>query len=396
MISYIIPTHGREGVLLRHLQDLEQQTLRRDLWEAIVVRDGGPPLELPRTNYSLISLGQPQSGPAAARNHGAKYARGDVFLFVGDDALPHPHLLYRHWLNHHLNQPCAIQGFTGWYPQLPPLDFENFLYESGLQANWDSLKNKDGSWRRDAGNYCLTTNYSIHRIEAERLGLFDEEFPSAAWEDIALGFKGTKHALKTYFEPDAINYHAHRQTLDGFVRRQQTEGKSRLILCALHPEIAPALLDPNALRDYSADKLQIALTLARQLHFNSDPAVQAVRKDRWQTLFHLASRSGIMQGIHERAEKCKLWLAIPHLHSGDHAHFIVAAAASLERGDTAYAAINVEWALREGDGNWALWACKGEVELAQGNKREALTAFDRSVSLGPGEKWPADRLKEIL
>jgi len=395
-LSYIIPTHGREGVLLKHLEMLEQQTLSRKQFEVIVVNDGGLAIDVPKTSYKLTSLGQEQAGPATARNTGVKASTGDVVLFVGDDALPHFNLLYRHWLMHLSNKPCAVQGYTGWYSQLPPLDFENFLYESGLQANWASLKNEDGSWKRDGSGYCLTTNYSIHREEIDRLGGFDQEFPDAAWEDISLGFRGTKHGLITLFEPDAINYHAHRQTLDGFVRRQQTEGRSRLILCAIHPELSSSLLDPVALRDFSQDKFQAAVALARQLHYNSDPAVRDARNQRWTEAFKYASLSGITDGITKRSKKCKAWLAIKHLHIPEHSHFMVSVASCIEKGDFGFANVNIEWALREGQGNWAIWAAKGEVELASGRKREALLAFEKSVTLGPGEEWPLGRMKEII
>ena len=88
-------------------------------------------------------------------------------------------------------------------------------------------------------------------------------------------------------------------------------------------------------------------------------------------------------------------MSIPHLHSQEQSHYMVSVASSLERGDTGYAAMAVEWALREADGNWAVWASKGEVELALGRKREALIAFEKSVTLGPGEKWPAGRMSEL-
>lgn len=393
-LSYIIPTHGREGVLHKHLQELEKQTLSRNLFQVVVVRDGGPALDLGERGYELISLGQEQAGPATARNTGVEASNGDVVVFTGDDAIPHFNLLYRHWLMHLSNKPCAVQGYTSWYPQLPPLDFENFLYDSGLQANWETLKNKDGSWKREANGYCLTTNYSIHREEIDRLSKFDTEFPNAAWEDISLGYRGTKHSLQTWFEPDAINYHAHRQTFDGFLRRQQTEGKSRLVLCSIHPELAGGLLDPEGLRDFTNDKFQNAVLLAKRLHFNNDPALKQLRYQRWQEAFRYASLSGILSGIEERS--CRVWQAVKHLHKPEQCHFIVSVASCLERGETGFAAMSAEWALREGEGNWAIWATKGEVELAMGRKREALVAFEKSVTLGPGEKWPLERMKEIL
>src|SRR3990167_10037316 len=155
----------------KHLRELSRQSLSREHFEVIVVNDGGSPVEIPpeTKDYNFIYLEKENAGPAAARNFGAKHAIGDALLFVGDDSFPHQHLLFRHWLCHKENEKVAVQGYTDWWAGLPPLEFENFLYESGLQANWGSLKNPDGSWKREATGFCMTTNFSVNREEYERL-----------------------------------------------------------------------------------------------------------------------------------------------------------------------------------------------------------------------------------
>ena len=376
-----------------------------------MVNDGGSPVDIPPEvdAYNFTYIEQANGGPAKARNAGADKATGDVLLFVGDDALPHAHLLFRHWLAHRTeSKPVAVQGYTDWWPGLPPLEFEHFLIESGLQVGWSGLKNHDGSWKREAPGFCITTNYSIHREEYERLyaeaksatermGGFHESFPNAAWEDIDFGFRGQKHGLRTIFEPNAVNFHAHRQTFEGFVKRQMTEGRSRIHLCALHPEIAGQLLDPEGLRSVSRDGLQRLVAQCRELDsFTSgDKELDTLRKQRWQNALRVASLEGVRQGIDTRSKTQKVWGAIPHIHSPEQAMHVVATAVSLEKGELGYASTAAEWALRSNPTNWALWAVKGEVELAHGRRSEAYLAYIRALELGPGAEWAQERVKEL-
>jgi GT2 family glycosyltransferase len=397
-ISYIICTFNKPGVLKRHLDMLLKQTLSHDLFEVIVVNDGEPIDWL--YTYSNHLRGFPVyvyeskgKGPAGARNMGAGLSSGPAILFSQDDALPHPHLLFRHWLRHYEStDSVGVQGFTDWHQ---PRELELFLYESGLQANWSSLKNPDGSWKQDATGFCLTTNFSIAKSEFERLGGFSETFPHAAWEDVEFGLRGQKHGLKTLFEPNAINYHAHRQTLDSFITRQLKEGASRLILCSLHPEASGSLLDPEGLRTTTNDMLQTAITEARETHFISGVDVHKVRYDRWTNAFRLASLEGIRRGITERAKTNKVWLAIQHLHTGDECHHVVTVASRLDSGELAFAETSAEWALQQNKDNWALWAVRGEVSLAMGDRLGAVNYMQRASALGPGETWPVERLKEL-
>jgi GT2 family glycosyltransferase len=411
MISLVIPTYRRAGVLRKNLRELARQTLIRSEWEVIIVNDSHEPIDLPDevNKYNFTYLEQDNAGPAAARNCGASVAKGSQICFIGDDTFCHANFLFYHWLSaRNADGPIAIQGYTDWWPGLPPLEFEHFLVESGLQANWTGLKNSDGSWKREANGFCMTTNYSIHReeyerlyaeaaSESERMGGFHESFPHAAWEDIDFGFRGQKHGLKTIFEPNAVNFHAHRQTFDGFVKRQITEGKSRLHLCALHPELAGQLLDPESLRNATKDGLQRLIAQARELEniTPGDKELDQLRKQKWHNALRVASLEGIRQGIETRSQTQKVWGAIPHVHSPEQAMHVVATAVSLEKGEMGFAMTSAEWGLRSNVTNWALWAVKGEVELAMGRKAEAYATFKQAVSLGPGATWPLERMKEL-
>lgn len=402
ILSYIIPTYQRSGTLLRHLEMLSRQTLDPALYEVLILQDGTETITFPtnHTRYgkkiNLKVIETEHKGPAAARNLGAKYAEGDAILFVGDDTFPHRSLLYRHWLQHkQADGPIACQGYTDWWADLPPLDFELFLIESGLQANWSSLKNDNGTWKTDASGFCLTTNFSIAKSEFERLGGFSTEFPHAAWEDVEFGYKGTKFGLKTILETQAVNHHAHRQTFEGYVSRNLKEGASRIILAGLHPEAAWGLLDPNSVRETNSAMFQEAATLARELDHLHAPDVQKLRKERWARALQLASLEGIRRGLAEKSLTFPTWQAIPHLHLQEQTQHVVTVSRNIETGNLAYAETSAEWALQSGQDNWALWMVRAEVSKVMGDRISGLRYASEASRRGAGESWPIEFIKQL-
>jgi GT2 family glycosyltransferase len=92
-LSVIIPTFSRPRRLDACLGRLTEQTYPYDRFEVIVVDDGGShPLDTLVSHYGQILdislFRQENSGPAAARNSGAKKARGELLVFTDDDCLP--------------------------------------------------------------------------------------------------------------------------------------------------------------------------------------------------------------------------------------------------------------------------------------------------------------------
>ena len=364
----------------------------------IVVSDEGPLLiEIGEINYSLMvdyDLDRIKKGPATARNCGARRATGDIILFMGDDCIPDRNLFWRHLYAHYKNDQGerAVQGYTDWHPAIPPDVFMNFLNESGLQANWPALKNKDGSWKERCDGWFLTTNASIPKRLFDQIGGFNEAFPAAAWEDIELSFRLSKLGIPSFLEVDGINYHYHRHTLDSFARRNIVEGKSRLVICSLHPELSGSMLDPKGLRETSYTTFQEWMGYAKELHYARGSDIEGQQKTRWHEALRQASLEGIRQGIKERGG---IWLAVPHVHTKEACRNVVAAAAATAKGDTIYALFEIETALRFHPDNWALFAARGEILVKQGSLDLAKESFLRALEIGPGEKWPVGALETI-
>lgn len=93
-ISVIIPTHNRTKQLNSCLNYLLNQTIEKNKYEIIVVNDGGgnQTAEIVKKHSNnhlglIVYIEQQKQNAAAARNKGAKVARGDILFFLDDDCL---------------------------------------------------------------------------------------------------------------------------------------------------------------------------------------------------------------------------------------------------------------------------------------------------------------------
>ena len=92
LVSVVVPTRDRVGLLKDALESVARQTYRN--WEIIVINDGGEDIAgaigaLPKDVAAKISALRlrTSAGPGHARNRAIEAARGDVVAFLDDDDL---------------------------------------------------------------------------------------------------------------------------------------------------------------------------------------------------------------------------------------------------------------------------------------------------------------------
>ena len=166
MISVVVPTCDRPASLARCLAALAQQ--RAPAVEVIVVDDGGGAVA-PGARV-IASAGR---GPAAARNAGARAARGSIVCFTDDDCAPGPDWAQR------LAGACppggAAAGTTIADPAAGTAAAAAQLLTSTLMAS--SRDDACGALR-----FAPTCNLACHARTLRALP-FDESFVHAAGED---------------------------------------------------------------------------------------------------------------------------------------------------------------------------------------------------------------------
>jgi glycosyltransferase involved in cell wall biosynthesis len=235
-ISVIIPTYNRAATLKDCLAALAAQTCHAELFEIIVVDDGSSDgtaeavaafirVGVPETKY----IRQRNLGPAAARNAGIRKAAGDIVLFIGDDIMAAPDLLARHiaWHEAHPAPGDALLGYVTWDPDLPVTPFMRWLEDGGPQFSFNTLR--DGG-EADPRGFFYTCNVSLKRAFLLEKGLFDEDFPYAAFEDSELGYRLIPAGLRLIFDRSASAWHRHYTSLGAACARMVKVGESKRLL----------------------------------------------------------------------------------------------------------------------------------------------------------------------
>lgn len=230
-LSVIIPTYNRKEILDKCLEALFKQTCSNSNFEIIVIDDGSHDgtdnivkAALERSPVEVKFFKQENKGPAAARNAGIKSARGEIVLFIGDDIIASPTLLEEH-LNRHRENPddrVAVLGYVTWSPDLGITPFMRWLENGGPQFSYHKLQhNSEVPWG------CFwTCNISVKKRFLIENGLFDEEFPSAAYEDSELGYRLHKKGLELIYNRSAAAFHHHYTSLDDACLRMMKAGES--------------------------------------------------------------------------------------------------------------------------------------------------------------------------
>jgi len=112
-ISIIVPTREEARYLPDLFESLKKQTYQN--YEVIVVdymsTDGTPNIAF---NYGATIIHADEHGPGYARNLGAKYAKGDIYLFLDADVILGPTDIEK--ALSHFKNPNVLLIHTGWHP----------------------------------------------------------------------------------------------------------------------------------------------------------------------------------------------------------------------------------------------------------------------------------------
>ena len=122
-VSVIIPTYNNGGVLARTLGALLTQTFPPNRYEIVIIDDGSTDgtaemVGRLRGPVAIRYVAQPKSGRAAARNLGARVARGRVLLFLDSDFFAGAALVAEHVKHYPPDaRRIGIQGASRTHPE---------------------------------------------------------------------------------------------------------------------------------------------------------------------------------------------------------------------------------------------------------------------------------------
>jgi GT2 family glycosyltransferase len=222
VVSIVIPTRDRPEELRACLEALERQSFPRERFEVVVVDDGSssPPVSLIESLKAQIRATlfvQANSGPAAARNAGARRASGQIVAFTDDDCRPEPHWVRALAARIDDDPDALVGGHT--VNALPdnPYATASQLLVSYLYDYYNRSP--------EAALFLTSNNFAMRRDRFHALGGFDERFPLAGGEDRDFCDRWLREGMRLVHTPDAVVRHAHPLSLTSFIRQHTNYGR---------------------------------------------------------------------------------------------------------------------------------------------------------------------------
>jgi glycosyltransferase involved in cell wall biosynthesis/peptidoglycan/xylan/chitin deacetylase (PgdA/CDA1 family) len=242
-VSVIIPTYQRRDVVVNSVRALANQKFN-NLFEVVVVVDGsqdGSARALRGINpiFPLTVVEQPNKGRAAALNHGAQVARGEIFLFLDDDMEAHPQLIAEHDQSHR-GGAALVLGHIPLHSDSP----DNFLSAAVAQWTEERCRRLSTPGARLNLHDLITGQASVSRGAFESLGGFDMNFNLGGTfgnEDLDFCYRLRCKGLPVVFNPSAISWQKYVVTPRHNLRQWRQAGRADVVFARKHPDQAGAM-----------------------------------------------------------------------------------------------------------------------------------------------------------
>jgi GT2 family glycosyltransferase len=220
--SIVIPTYSRPRQLAACLRALANIEYPQDRFEVIVVDDGSEDSQEATAaslgdSLDVTYLRQRHAGPAAARNTGARQARGDLLAFTDDDCVPD-----RDWLRTLVSCSAEMPGHAVGGRTLNALPQNPYSSASqSLVTYLYAYYNAD----RAKPSFFASNNLVLPANRFHAIGGFDTIYTCSAAEDRELCDRWLQHGYRMAYAPEAVVHHAHWLSLRTFLRQHFDYGR---------------------------------------------------------------------------------------------------------------------------------------------------------------------------
>jgi len=238
ILSVVIATYNRPDHLRRLLGDLQKQVLDPLTFEVLVVDDGSPVPAM----ASLADAPMPDatsfmrianSGPAVARDSGARRARGLLLVFVDDDMRIASDFLAVHLAAHlRTDRATVVLGNIAPDPMLAAMPlFERYHARMIARFKADVVAGRVAP----RGVHLCTGNVSLRLTDYLGVGGFDHSLRRS--EDRDLGIRLERHGCDFTFAAAAAAVHGsdHRD-VGAWRRRSEAWGRADVQIARRHPD----------------------------------------------------------------------------------------------------------------------------------------------------------------
>lgn len=230
MIKYsvIVPAYNSINTIKDCLNALTHQSISMEDYEIIVVDDGSTD----RTDnivkkFPVKYLRQANQGPAAARNHGAREAKGEIILFTDSDCVPASDWIEEMVRPFEKPDIVAVKGAyrtsqSALVARFAQIEFEERFEILKRAKSIDMVDTYSAAYRRDL---------------FWQAGGFDESFPVANNEDTDLSYKLSSAGHRMVFNQNAVVSHLrHPDTLKKYAVQKFWRGYWRMMVYKRFPQ----------------------------------------------------------------------------------------------------------------------------------------------------------------
>jgi GT2 family glycosyltransferase len=228
LASVIIPAHNAGATLAACLDGLAAEGVPGPVAELLVVDDASTDCtRLVATRPGVQVLCGAGSGPAAARNLGARMASGELLIFLDADTKP-----CAGWLRAMLD-PLVRN------PQVVAVKGRYYSNQRSLVARFTQLEFEEKYARLQQScsiDFVDTGTAAFRRSAFEAVDGFDESFPAQSAEDVELAFRLAARGDRMAFSPRAGVWHWHAERLRDFLIKKARYGYFRVEVYRRHPD----------------------------------------------------------------------------------------------------------------------------------------------------------------
>jgi GT2 family glycosyltransferase len=280
--SIVIPTFGRPRELDRCLAGIAALDYPSDRYNTVIVDDGSPDgvshiVDRWRDRLRIELVVQANSGPACARNRGARHATGTRVAFIDDDCVPDPRWLTALAAVFEVRPDHLLGGRV-----VNALPHNPFAAASQDLVSY-LLRYYDGHGGRT--RLFTSNNMALRNDLFREAGGFDIRFPRAAGEDRDFCDRWISQGGGSTYVPDATVLHAHALTLRKFVRQHFEYGRAAAWFRRASAERRRERVSVEPLSFYSG---------MLRFPFNDDISLRALECSALLALSQLANASGFL------------------------------------------------------------------------------------------------------
>ena len=231
IISIVTPTFNRLDELAYLIGSIKDQTLKPKYFEMIISDDGssdGTKSQVQKWQeevlFKLVYVCQNNLGPGAARNKGAKYAQGELIVFIDSDCEANINWLKNIHGSFLKNEFDAFGGpddaKDDFLPVQRAINFSltSFLTTGGIRGHNNNM---------GAKFYPRSHNMGVKKLLFDKIGGFGS---LRHGQDIELSNRIIKQKAVVKLLENVIVYHRRRTTLSKFFRQVFNWGVARINL----------------------------------------------------------------------------------------------------------------------------------------------------------------------